>query len=120
MEISTKTTWAVGQQLYYSGIMYKVGIYKLHGIPIRCLQSQFTTIPCAIILHIIGHGDWVYFIENTENNPYEDFPRVLNNWHTFRDSTCEKTIQLQSKLVMALQQAKKITTQFQISCFKIE
>jgi hypothetical protein len=106
MEISTANTWKVGQKITCSDIEYQVEIYKLDGIPIRCLADPSTPIPCAIIMHILGHGDWTYFDDfSPRKNQREGFPRVLNDWREQGGFTLEETIQIQENLTSALRQA---------------
>jgi hypothetical protein len=104
MSISTLTTWAVGQTISLD-VDYTVGIYIINGIPIRCLFNQTSKIPCAIILHVLGYGDWIYFHNFT---PIKKNSRVLNHWQTYQGKTIKETQEVHQLLISKLYYAKSI------------
>ena len=105
MTISISTTWAVGHTISCLDKEYTVGICNINGIPIRCLFDPSTKMPCAIILHILGYGDWVYFHTCI---PSKEFPRVLNNWQLYRGNTITETQEVHQLLIYKLYYAVRI------------
>jgi hypothetical protein len=109
MTISILNTWAVGQTISCSDVTYTIGLIAINDVPVRCLIVPYTNIPCAIILHVLGHGDWIYFHRSA---PSKEFPRILNNWQTYQGTTIKETQEVQqiliSKLYYAIRIMKKI------------
>ena len=105
MAISISTTWCVGDLIVDKDENYNVIIYRLGGIPVRCLAIEDTNTPIAVIIHVLGHGDWVFF-----NIPHSRsmIPRILNKWTLYEESTVEETERVQAILTKAYNQATKI------------
>ena len=107
MAISTSTTWCVGDLIVDKDENYNVCLYRLGGIPVRCLMVEDTDTPIAVIIHILGHGDWVFF-NMSENYSRSMIPRILNKWSLHQESTVEETERVQEILSKAYGQAYKI------------
>jgi hypothetical protein len=107
MAISISTTWCVGDLIVDKDENYKVSLYRLGTIPVRCLTIDDDDTPIAVIIHILGHGDWVFF-----NMPHyysrSMIPRILNKWALHQESTVEETERVQAILSKAYNQASKI------------
>ena len=105
MAISTSTTWCVGDLIVDKDENYNVSIYRLDGIPVRCLTIEDDDTPVAVIIHILGYGDWVFF-----NIPYSRsmIPRILNKWALHQESTVEETERVQEILAKAHTKASGI------------
>jgi hypothetical protein len=105
MAISTSTTWCVGDLIVDKDENYVVSIYRLGTIPVRCLTVEDDNTPVAVIIHVLGHGDWVFF-----NIPHSRsmIPRILNKWQLHQESTVEETERVQEILSKAYTQATGI------------
>jgi hypothetical protein len=105
MTISISTTWCVGDVIVDKDENYIVSLYRLGGIPVRCLMIGDDDTPIAVIIHVLGHGDWVFF-----NIPHSRsmIPRILNKWMLHQESTVEETKRVQEILSKAHAQASKI------------
>jgi len=105
MAISTSTTWCVGDLIVDKDENYNVSLFQLGGIPVRCLTVENDDVPIAVIIHVLGHGDWVFF-----NIPYSRsmIPRIINKWMLHKESTVEETARVQEILSKAHTQASKI------------
>ena len=107
MAISTATTWCVGDLIVDRDENYNVSLYRLGGIPVRCLIIEDDDTPIAVIIHILGHGDWVFF-DKPEYYSRSMIPRILNKWALHQESTVEETERVQKILSKAHAHASKI------------
>ena len=105
MAISTATTWCVGDLIVDKDQNYNVSLRRLGGIPVRCLTIEDDDTPIAVIIHVLGHGDWIFF-----HIPYSRsiIPRILNKWALHQESTVEETERVHEILAKAHTQASKI------------
>ncbi len=105
MAISTSTTWCVGDLIVDKDENYNVSLFRLGTIPVRCLTVEDDNTPVAVIIHVLGHGDWVFF-----NIPYSRsmIPRILNKWMLHQESTPEETERVREILEKAYVQASGI------------
>ncbi len=115
MAISTETTWCVGELIVDKDETYNVSLYRLGTIPVRCLVIEDDDTPVAVIIHILGHGDWVFF-DKSEYYSRSMIPRILNKWALHQESTVEETKRMQEILAKAYTQAtgimKRIATKY--------
>lgn len=100
MTISTATTWCVGDLIVDKDDNYSVALCRLDNIPVRCLTVEDDNVPIAIIIHVLGHGDWVFF-ELPEYYSRSMIPRILNKWALHQESTLEETARVQEILSKA-------------------
>ena len=107
MAISTSTTWCVGDLIVDKDENYNVSLFRFGGIPVRCLTVEDDDVPIAVIIHVLGHGDWVFF-KTPEYYSMSMIPRILNKWTLHEESTVEETKRLQEILSKAHDQASKI------------
>ena len=107
MAISTSTTWCVGDLIVDKDKNYNVSLHRLGGIPVRCLTIENDDTPIAVIIHVLGHGDWVFFNES-EYYSRSMIPRILNKWTLHQESTHEETMRVQDILSKAQVHASKI------------
>jgi hypothetical protein len=107
MAISTSTTWCVGDLIVDKDENYNVSLFRLGGIPVRCLTVEDADTPIAVIIHVLGHGDWVFF-NMPEFYSRSMIPRILNKWSLHKESTVEETERVQEILSKAHGQASKI------------
>ena len=100
------STWNIGEMIVDKNVNYDVSIYWLDGIPVRCLTTS-DDIPIAVIIYVLGHGDWIFFNPSTFDY-MSMIPRILNKWHMHQESTYEETKRVQEILSNAYAQAAEI------------
>ena len=107
MAISTSTTWCVGDVIVDKDDNYNVSLFRLGTVPVRCLTVEDDDTLVAVIIHVLGHGDWVFFhMPHYYNRSM--IPRILNKWALHQESTVEETERVQEILAKAHTQASKI------------
>ena len=74
-----ENTWKVGDSIHGVNISYTVGITTINSMVVRCLFLPEENMPCAVIWHIIGHNDWVFFSDTCEENHRLGVPQILNS-----------------------------------------
>jgi len=95
-------TWVPSELIYDKEDTFMVSEYSLYGQPVRCLIPEQEDLPVAVIIHVLGHGDWVFF------NPYAHYlrssmiPRILNKMDLVEDG------ELKTILTSAHKQASDI------------
>jgi hypothetical protein len=107
MAISTSTTWCVGDLIVDKDENYNVSLYRVGTIPVRCLTIEDDDTPVAVIIHVLGHGDWVFF-NLPEYYSRSMIPRILNKWALHTEATVEETERVQEILSKAHAQAEGI------------
>lgn len=108
MSISTTTTWKVYQTIIDNEHIYHVSLFDMEGRPVRCLTSMYDNVPIAVIIHIIGHGDWIYFDTALKYLPTTTLPRILNHWRFYKADTEEETNYVKKILYTAFIQASAL------------
>ncbi len=114
MAISTATTWCVGDLIVDKDENYNVSLYQLDCIPVRCLMVEDDDMPVAVIIHILGHGDWVFFSLPTDYSR-SMIPRILNKWSLHQESTVEETERVQDILSKAYAKASEIMARIELN-----
>jgi hypothetical protein len=103
------TTWRVGQTIIDdTGGIYHVALYKLDGLPVRTITTMYDDSPIGVILHLFGHGDWIYFDNALTYATASTIPRILNRWRTYSADTVEETDEFQEMLSKAKIQASDL------------
>lgn len=101
------STWNIGEMINDKDDNYDVCIYLLDGIPVRCLMTSGNDIPIAVIMYVLGHGDWIFF--KSEKDIYKSIiPRILNKWHMHKESSFEETAHVQEILSKAHAQSARL------------
>jgi len=79
MSLTISNIWRLYQTVIDEKHIYYVSIFKLEGIPVRCLTSMYDDAPIAVIMYIIGYGDYIYFDNSLKYLSSTTLPRVLNH-----------------------------------------
>jgi hypothetical protein len=86
----TTTTWRVGQTIIDDTVgIYNVALYKLDGLPVRTITTMYDDSPIGVILHLFGHGDWIYFDNALTYAIKSKIPRILNHCKTYEPEVKE-------------------------------
>ena len=107
--MENSTTWRVHQTIFDdAGNIYNVSLYKLDGLPVRTITTMYDDSPIGVILHVFGHGDWIYFDNALKYATTSTIPRILNRWRTYSADTVEETEEFQEMLSKAKIQASDL------------
>ena len=49
-----------------NGTIFYKSVYTKTSTPLQVLSTDIDGIPCGVIMHFPGHGDWIYFDGHTE------------------------------------------------------
>ena len=96
--IHKMTTWKNGEIIYDNYENYEVVTRQMNGKPVRFLTVEDDTVPIAVILHLFGRGDWVWFDPAYLSTSKSMIPTILNNWTKYQGSTQEETVRMQKLL----------------------
>lgn len=90
--------WKEGEIIYDKDENYEVVTRELSGNPVRFLTVDEDTAPIAVILPLVGRGDWVWFDPSYLSTAKSMIPTILNNWANYQGTTEEETVRTQKLL----------------------
>ena len=85
-------TWEEGEIIYDKDENYQVVTRDLFGKPVKFLTVEEDNIPIAVILHLLGRGNWVWFDHSYLSTAKSMIPTILNNWENYQCTTEEETV----------------------------